>query len=402
MAEVKMTVEDIKSVVSDIVADEVAEKYAGSQAALKQVVLETVKSVRDTELANQSPYTESTHDKYFTFMGRSIKAHISYRRDREQGKSVGEYKTYVEKYLENLYGSDTKYMAHVKEILATENDGGILVKEEWADYFIDQLFKSTFLDRLNVRREVINDRVKIPVILDGIAAQFVGEMQEIDASKLKLSEVSLEPRILKSMSLITNYLLESNAYSADRMITENMMKNMRIVMETAFIYGDGGYEPRGMANVPGILEHGTTGSTLNYDYLVDAITVFGENEMDPEGVQALINWDAWRQLRKEKSQTGEYLNKEDMAAGRLLGEFEYIRTNIVKAGEIYFVKGSEVIVANKMDVEVTTSNTATVKFKDGNLNLWGASATGFLAVAMFDYSFPQPKAILKGLYQATA
>lgn len=133
--------------------------------------------------------------------------------------------------------------------------GGYLVAEEALSDFVELLYANSVLGRAGatILNGLTGSPVTIPTISGGTTHYWVGESEAITDSQATFGEIELTPKKSAALVLMSNEFKYLSNQAAAMMIERDMVEQMRVGEETAFLQGGGSKRPRGIFNEPGIL-----------------------------------------------------------------------------------------------------------------------------------------------------
>jgi HK97 family phage major capsid protein len=142
------------------------------------------------------------------------------------------------------------------------------------------------------------------------AAQWITEGQALTASTGAFDAVSLRPKTVGSIGVLSRNLLLQGTPDAEMLIRSDMITQIAIAIDAAAINGSGtGAQPAGLLNMSGVglVAGGTNGAAITFDHLIDLSTVVAAANADSGALGFLSNPAVLGALSRLKSSTGEYL-----------------------------------------------------------------------------------------------
>lgn len=338
-----------EKVLNDMTDEEVKELIAAAKAKLEAeeagqepVETEGVERKEPTKVAAVDPEDAAKREKEATFGKPAIHS----RKPRElkefsiakavRGVALGVWKdAELEK----------EWIGYAKKELNVEDDtsGGFLVPTELASELIDKL-RAKAVIRAAGAMVIPNapQRLNIPRLTGSATAYWVGQSSStITASEQTFGQVTLDLRRLAALTKIDEDLLLHAVVSAETVVRNDLVQQIALAEDYAFILGTGGDRPLGLYNNP---EINTTsiGGNPTFDNLIDAMGAIEARNGE---------YNAWVMhpnvlyfLRKHKTGAAAYdyvLDLSDTPPNRILGLPVYtttqIPTNLGAGGDESFI-----------------------------------------------------------------
>lgn len=241
-------------------------------------------------------------------------------------------------YAKKLYGDEDMAREFKAMSVTSPTGGGYLVPQIYMDDVIEQLYPKTVVFELGARRVPMpNGNLNIPKMTSGTRATWGGEGRRIAKTQPTFGNVKLSAKRLEAIVPQTRELLMSTNYSADALFASDLTRRMQLGMDFGAMFGTGGeFQPLGIANNKAVEKVDAT--ALNNTALADSngkITadfpvwleakVLGKN-VDDVSLGWTFNAAVEGYLKNLKTSTGEYIYREEMNGGNLLG-YPYKRSN---------------------------------------------------------------------------
>lgn len=241
-------------------------------------------------------------------------------------------------YAKKLYGDENMAREFKAMSVTSPTGGGYLVPQVYMDDVIEQLYPKTVVFELGARRVPMpNGNLNIPKMTSGTRATWGGEGRRIAKTQPTFGNVKLSAKRLEAIVPQTRELLMSTNYSADALFASDLTRRMQLGMDFGAMFGAGGeFQPLGIANNKAIEKVDAT--ALNNTALADSngkITadfpvwleakVLSKN-VDDVSLGWTFNAAVEGYLKNLKTATGEYIYREEMNGGNLLG-YPYKRSN---------------------------------------------------------------------------
>lgn len=151
---------------------------------------------------------------------------------------------------QKMYTDDAILHRELKAMSATSpSEGGYFIPEIYSQEIIELLRPLTIIGSLGARTiSAPNGNVTIPKIKGGASAHYVGEKRKAPASKMTVGTKKLSVKKLITKVVVTNDLIRSNAYGADRVVLDDALAAMAERKNAAVLNGKGTeFEPLGVA-----------------------------------------------------------------------------------------------------------------------------------------------------------
>lgn len=152
--------------------------------------------------------------------------------------------------------------------------------------------------------------VDIPRRTAAGAAQWITEGQALTASTGTFDVVSLRPKTVGSIGVLSRNLLMQGTPDAEMLVRSDMIAQIAIAIDSAAIAGTGAAaQPLGLLNMAGVglVNGGANGAPVDFDRLIALSTVVAAANADSGALGFLSNPAVLGALSRLKSTTGEYL-----------------------------------------------------------------------------------------------
>ena len=152
--------------------------------------------------------------------------------------------------------------------------------------------------------------VDIPRRTAAGAAQWITEGQALTASAGAFDVVSLRPKTVGSIGVLSRNLLMQGTPDAEMLVRGDMVQQIAIAIDSAAIAGTGAAaQPLGLLNMAGVslVNGGANGAPVDFDRLIELSTVVAAANADSGALGFLSNPAVLGALSRLKSTTGEYL-----------------------------------------------------------------------------------------------
>ena len=289
-------------------------------------------------------------------------------------------------------------------------DGGNLVETQYAGDMIDLLYAMAQVRRAGARViPMLNGNLTIHRQSGGVTGAYAGELSNIAAQQPTTDTVVLAAKKLAVIVPVSNELLHDTSGRVNTMIVRDIGMGLSLREDLAFLRGDGS------ANTPtGVLNQAAAGNVATYTTLAAAISGLRAKLRSANLPMASVGWifnsDVEAQYYNVLSTTGEYIYRDEMDNGKLLG-FPFfisnqIPSNLTTAGgiagtEIYFADWDQVIIGEAMALQMETSRDGSYFNGTANVNAFGTDQTLFRAITRHDLALQHTKAVAVGRVDLT-
>lgn len=214
----------------------------------------------------------------------------------------------------NLIKSDfaEKFTNELSE--GTDNKGGYLVPKDWASFIIKQSKENVVMRILGRSVTSEHGKLHIPIQDSKFMLEPVAEGGAYQKRDWTYGELILELKKMGGTILVTEELLEDNAYNLESEIKQNIADAVQNTEEHYFMVGDGSNVPTGIFDPnAGGFNAGTLTAAMTADDIInleyDVKAGYRKN-----GVFVTHN-DVVREMRKLKDNDGQYLWQPSLVAG---------------------------------------------------------------------------------------
>lgn len=216
---------------------------------------------------------------------------------------------------------------------------------------------------------------------------WVGEGGSLTQTGGQFDKVSLAPKHIGALSVITRNMLQQSSPDIEMMARADLLATVALGIDLAALSGSGtANQPLGIANQAGIgsVIGGTNGGALTLDNLIDLETFVASNNADEGAMAYLTNAKAVGTLKKLKSSTGQYLwsnspmGQRSGTPGEINGytvaRTNQARSNLTKGtgtnlSEVFFGDWSQVLVGEWGVVEILPNPYAAGIYEQGGIEL---------------------------------
>ncbi|KQV51352.1 phage major capsid protein [Duganella sp. Root336D2] len=216
---------------------------------------------------------------------------------------------------------------------------------------------------------------------------WVGEGQPLGQTGAQFDKISLTPKHIGAITVITRNMLQQSTPDIDMMARADLLQTLALGIDLAALSGNGaGNMPLGIANQPGVnpIIGGANGAAITLDHLIDMETAVADRNADSDSMAYLCNARTVGALKKLKSTTGQYLwtnnpiGQRSGTPGEINGytvsRSNQVRKNLTKGtgtnlSELFFGDWSQVIVGEWGVVEILPNLYAPGVYEAGGVEL---------------------------------
>lgn len=268
--------------------------------------------------------------------------------------------------------ADENMARQFKALSATNPEtGGYLIPEIYLDQIVEMLYSKTVIFELGAQKVPMpTGNLNIPKMTSGARATWGGEARKIAPSQPTFGSIKLSAKRLEAIVPQTRELLMSTSYSADQLFANDLTRRMELGIDFGGMFGSGNeFQPLGVFRDKDITH--LDAKTLNNPDIADTngkitadFPVFLRSELMSKNVDdAAAGWAMNSMLEgyfmNMKTTTGEYLYRDEMYQGKLLG-FNYKVSNQIptdKNGltELCFGNWNDLLVGEQLGLETYTT-----------------------------------------------
>ena len=340
---------------------------------------------------------------------RFAKAAIYTQREVAQGnvKAARDATQFQVDFLKAGYAKDTAFIAKVDKALEQSNDGGLLVPEIYSDEFIELLYNVTVVKQMGATIiPMEKGNILINKLIGGLTAQYIPEGGAAAFTNIELGRVRLSSKKLMALTAISNDLLRTNSYYADRLVLNDMMEAMAQAMDYAALYGTGGEDaPLGIANTADIQKDTIDAVPTRSDlYAIKALLGKKNINLGDATIGWVIGWDTWKNLADEVVSTSGYVNSELTERGTLLGHKVLVSNQVRTSGDttdVFFGKWNDYLIGEEFTVEVATDGSTTFTDADSKvINAFTNDFTVYRTIMKHDMKLARGVSFVKYIFNA--
>lgn len=351
-----MTLEELRAMMKEIVQAEIA--------PLQQVQRQHADALANPPAA-QPPESKGEQVEPGIRLARACKLMVLAKNDPEKALFIAAGP--ADNSRRGMYPEDKELHAALKQMTAgTPSEGGYLVPEQYAAEIIPLLRAKAVVRRLGARSlPLANGNLNIPKITGGATAYYIGESQNAPKSQLTLGSLRLSGKKLVTLVPISNDLIRNNTYSADQMVRDDMVQTMALKEDYTALYGAGTeFTPLGVINASGITK-AAKNALPDSDYLASLVGALLTKNLPWASVGWAFNGALWSVFYNLKDVAGNYIHREEMNQGKLMGlpfamgnQITY-NNDTHKTTDLFLGDWSEFIIGEEMGLEIMASQEAT-------------------------------------------
>lgn len=302
-------------------------------------------------------------------------------------------------YARKQYG-DTSMEREFKALSATSPvNGGYLIPEVYTDEIIELLYSKTVIKELGARTIPLETgNLNMPRMTSGARARWGGEARKIATSQPQFGNLRLSAKRLEAIVPMTRELVMSTKFSADEIFAADLARRMELGLDWGGLYGKGGeFQPLGIANTPGIeiidakkldASLASAEGAVTADFPVYVKSLVMSKNVDDQHLGWAFNSFTQGYLMNLKTETGDYLYRDEMNQGKFLG-IPYGVSNQIETSkdgltDIFFGNWADLLIGDQLGLETYTTLEGSWTDEDGvQHNAFEENLTGTRAL-MYD------------------
>jgi HK97 family phage major capsid protein len=314
---------------------------------------------------------------------------------------------FQEDFLRKGYAKDEQFINKLDKALTQDGDGGLLVPEIYSDEFIELLYNKTVVTEMGATIiPMEKGNISINKLIGGLTAQYIPEGGAASFTDISLGRVRLSSKKLMALTALSNDILRTNSYYADRIVLNDMMEAMVQAMDYAALYGTGGEDaPLGIANTSDI-QKDTVAAAATRSKFVEIKALLGKkniNLSDPT-VGWVIGWDTWEHLVDERDNGEGLINRELSERGTMLGHKVLVSNQVRTSGgttDVFFGKWNDLLIGEEFKVEIAMDGSTTFTDTDGNsINAFTNDFIVYRAIMKHDMKLSRGVSFVKYVFNA--
>lgn len=271
--------------------------------------------------------------------------------------------------------------------------GGVTIPDHLASPFIEMLRPKVVVRRAGARTSPMPaGQMRRARQTGGATASYGAEMAVITSSEPTFDEVSQTFKKLSTMVKVSNNLLNMSSLNMAMMVRDDMLKEMALKEDAAFIRFDGtANTPIGIRNWAATWNAGPIAATVTAadQAIRKAISNVEDSDVGLINPGWIMRGGAKSWLAGLKDANGNKMYPEIDASGTLAGHPIYTTSQIpnnlgtgTDETEVYFVEFSEAMIGEAGTLRIAQSEQATV----GGENLFERDMTAFRAITEHDFA----------------
>lgn len=268
------------------------------------------------------------------------------------------------------YG-DSEMAEEFKALSATgPTYGGYLIPEVYMDDIIELLYPKTVIFELGAQKVPLDKgNLNIPKMTAGTRATWRGEQRKITKTAPEFGNIKLSAKSLAAIVPQSRELLMSTSFSADAMFANDLTRRMQLGLDYGGLYGTGGeFMPLGIYYNKEVEKidvtkldamYASTAGVITADFPVYLRSVVMQKNVDDQRLGWAFNSMLEGFLMNMKTETGTYIYRDEMQAGKLLGAPYKVSNQIpVSAAgltELFFGNWADLLIGDQMGMETFTT-----------------------------------------------
>jgi HK97 family phage major capsid protein/HK97 family phage prohead protease len=267
--------------------------------------------------------------------------------------------------------------------------GPLVQYQQMQSEFIALLRTATILGRIpGLRRVPFN--ISIPTQTAGTMAQWVGELVSKPVSKLAFGSLTLRFTKVANIVVMSDELVRFSNPSAEAIVRDDLVKGVAEFLDQQFtnptVAEVVNVSPASITNgAPNHAATGTTAEALRNDLKLMLASFSGAN-IPPQGLTVLMESNIAASIGMMMNPLGQREFDSISADGGSLFGYNVIVSDSLRAGDVIFLKPSEILLADDGDVTIDISREASLQLDSnpaepptGMMSLWQQNAVGVRA-----------------------
>lgn len=209
--------------------------------------------------------------------------------------------------------------------------------------FVEMLRNRTVLMRLATTMRGLVGNVSIPKQTGGASAYWVGEGVDATEGTPTLGQIGMSPKTVAAFTDITRRLMMQSTPDAERIVRNDLAAALGQAIDLAGFYGDGGDEPKGIANVTGINAVNLAADKPTYAETVDMESQIAADNADVNGMAYVM--DSMMRGHYKTTQKFDGTNGSPIwEPGNTVNGYSAEVTNQIKANDVMFGNFADLII----------------------------------------------------------
>lgn len=314
----------------------------------------------------------------------------------------------------STYPEDKAVAGYFKALtVGTPSDGGFLVPDVLASEMIQYLYPQLAFSKLGARRvNMPRGNLTIAKFSARSSAAYIGETEKAQDTKPTYGTVKGSSRKLAALIPISNDMIRDSDPSFESFVREDLVAALRLKKDYTAFYGSGtANTPAGLDKVlPDGQKYGSsvTAFTADIPGNIKGGVLSADVPMTRPG-WAFSGW-VWTWLYTLKTSTGDYIYRDEMNQGRLLGDPFVVCSQIYTSntsmytssdyGDLWYGDWSEFIDFVQVDMELMASKEASYVNSAGTtVSAMQNDMTVLRALCLHDFGVRHTAAFVKGTYK---
>lgn len=209
--------------------------------------------------------------------------------------------------------------------------------------FVEMLRNRTVLMRLATTMRGLVGNVSIPKQTGGASAYWVGEGVDATEGTPTLGQIGMSPKTVAAFTDITRRLMMQSTPDAERIVRNDLAAALGQAIDLAGFYGDGGDEPKGIANVTGINAVNLAADKPTYAETVEMESQIAADNADVNGMAYVM--DSMMRGHYKTTQKFDGTNGSPIwEPGNTVNGYSAEVTNQIKANDVMFGNFADLII----------------------------------------------------------
>jgi len=301
-----------------------SEKVKAFEARLAEIEKSQVAKANEPQFGVDFPQDDVNQFSIAKCIMGAIKGRQSGGNYSEAFKSLGAKREWemVNAQYENFI--ETGAVTKARHQAAVDHSGGLFIPEQVSSTLISALRERLVLEPLGVTvyDDISADKFKIPRQATKSSAAWVPENGVPTETSISFDNLVLEPHYCQNFVTISNVLLQMSPKMVEKLIRDDLAKQLRLTMEYSFLFGGGGVEPTGLipllAAVPGTPNRSQLNAGVGRRFNFDDAEIFRnaiEERLIDGDVAFLSRPTTWSLMKRQKVDhyAGQSVNQEYLA-----------------------------------------------------------------------------------------
>lgn len=248
--------------------------------------------------------------------------------------------------------------------------GGYLIPEVYMDDIIELLYPKTVIFELGAQKVPLDKgNLNIPKMTAGTRATWRGEQRKITKTAPEFGNIKLSAKSLSAIVPQSRELLMSTSYSSDAMFANDLTRRMQLGLDYGGLYGTGGeFMPLGIYYNKEVEKidvtkldamYASTTGVITADFPVYLRSIVMQKNIDDQRLGWTFNSMLEGFLMNMKTDTGTYIYRDEMQAGKLLGAPYKVSNQIPVSStgltELFFGNWADMLIGDQMGLETFTT-----------------------------------------------